>query len=211
MFLGIDLSWKIKFVPQNIYLSASHPLIFHFGQTGKLKIIPALWLASGAWGCVSLCATSPPGQKKVDEGIFLQQPLGAWSTEASSWLGLRTLSAGWMTYQSYHFTEMPGPSPHTCHLPGQPLIHGPINAQIEETAWGRWAITRTNASFTAGSRPWCRHHLLLSWFNAETDGEPTGKRSTCGGWKGQPTRRWLQGLPGRCHFVLLAVKCLAQS
>lgn len=194
-----------------MYLSVSCPLIFHFGQKGKLKIIPALLLASGEWGCVSLCATSPLGQKKVDEGIFLLQPLGAWSVEASSWLGLRTLSACWMMYQSYHFTEMPGPSQHTCHLPEQPLIHGPINVQIEETVWGRWAIMGTNASFTAGSRPWCRHHLLLSWFNAEADGEPTGKRSMCGGWKGQPNCCGLKGLPDRCHFVLLAIKYLVRS
>ena len=56
---------------------------------------------------------------------------------------------------------------------------------MEEVVWGRWAITGTNASFTAGSRPCCCHCLLLSLINSEIDGEPMSKRST---YRGQDDR-----------------------
>lgn len=93
MFSGTDLSRKLKFVSHDIYLSISLPLtIFHFGQKGELKIIPALVLASGQWGCVPLLCHTMTRAEKVDEGIFLLQPLDVLSAEASSWLELRALS-----------------------------------------------------------------------------------------------------------------------
>lgn len=56
---------------------------------------------------------------------------------------------------------------------------------MEEVVWGRWAITGTNASFTARSWPCCCHCLLLSWFNSEIDGEPKSKRGGCRAQEGR--------------------------
>lgn len=52
---------------------------------------------------------------------------------------------------------------------------------MEEVVWGRWAITGTNASFTAGNGPCCCHCLLLSWFNSKIYGKPMSKRGGCRG------------------------------
>lgn len=173
------VTWNV--VQHRPYRDKAHvfpPLltVCYSGRKSKLKILPALLLAGDEWGCVSpWCHTVTPAE---EHGYGHFPPAGAWLAAASASSGLRTPSARGVASIARRRLV---PSRHTHPPPAWATLDSRTHKRLDGGSGpGRWAITGTNASFTAGSSRRRHHRLLFRGCNAETDGSEEQARRTGG-------------------------------